>query len=288
MKLTENSNKMATDLPFSLKREKTLMPQDFLHKPKFMTAENAAYITEDVERKSEYMEENNEEHVTEEVNRSMTSGTEISENEDLMLNKTEDLKEHNEDFKEEDQQPDRKNNTTPTDFSPDSQSVNAIDDDSRSTDDKMRNRGEYDRYTTYTEQGPNPLLELKSMSQHVPIDDSIENLFDNQASNIITPKDLNFHDLMEPLERLASPHHVILERKYPVLPSIGQKVPTIDGSDSQSFRSSTLNQLDYTRDKIEQDADFFADYRLNTSIVKVTPRQNPLPPIKSSNTSSPR
>jgi hypothetical protein len=60
-----------------------------------------------------------------------------------------------------------------------------------------------------------------------------------------------------------------------VLPSIGR---TYEGSteedDIEDDDDPTLNQLDYTREKMETEADFFADYRVNTSVVKLITTNN--------------
>ena len=71
----------------------------------------------------------------------------------------------------------------------------------------------------------------------------------------------------------------IKQRKYPVLPSIGRAFDDQQSQGDVSDDDPTINQLDYTREKMETEADFFADYRVNTSVVKPTPRTAPLPPI---------
>lgn len=118
-----------------------------------------------------------------------------------------------------------------------------------------------------------------------------ENLFEQmeRAYSIKTPP-INMHmrDLIEPLEDWNNVES-IKEKKYPVLPSIGKQPSSPAKSDvtlnnslsSHLSHNSYSNQLDYGRDKMEQEADFFADYRINTSLVQATPRQNPLPPIES-------
>lgn len=94
-------------------------------------------------------------------------------------------------------------------------------------------------------------------------------------ANFSTPADLQFLDITRPLDHLTDLH----ERKYAVLPSIGG----IKNLHHDEENLMHLNQLDYTRDHIEEEADFFSDYRTNTSLVKMTPKNNPLPPIKQGN-----
>lgn len=94
-----------------------------------------------------------------------------------------------------------------------------------------------------------------------------------------TPINLNFQDLVQPLEDYSQVQKNITERKYPILPSINK---SFEGGPEVLRRESTCNQLDYTREKMENEADFFSEYRVNTSLVKATPRQNPLPPIRQS------
>ena len=110
----------------------------------------------------------------------------------------------------------------------------------------------------------------------------------NMSYSIKTPPtSMSIRDLMEPLEDWNA-KDAIKEKKYAVLPSIG-KTPSPVKSDanlhnsnnSESANYSYSNQLDYGRDRMEQEADFFADFRINTSEVHATPRQNPLPPIES-------
>lgn len=129
--------------------------------------------------------------------------------------------------------------------------------------------------------------ELESSSFHVPVNGNINDiLFDNNSKqdmmrnlNLTTPVNLNIKDLMQPLEDWGKIKSGIRERKYPVLPSIGP--PSQTNSPRLGLeRSDTLNQLDYTREKIEGHADFFADFRVNTCVAKITPRHNPLPPIR--------
>ena len=66
----------------------------------------------------------------------------------------------------------------------------------------------------------------------------------------------------------------IAQKKYPVLPSIGKALEESkpEEDEEEDEEDPTLNQLDYTREKMETEADFFADYRVNTSVVKPTPR----------------
>ena len=110
----------------------------------------------------------------------------------------------------------------------------------------------------------------------------------NMNYSIATPPtSMSIRDLMEPLEDWNAKDS-IKEKKYAVLPSIG-KTPSPTKPDATSHNSnnsglsnySYSNQLDYGRDRMEQEADFFADFRINTSEVHATPRQNPLPPIES-------
>lgn len=119
-----------------------------------------------------------------------------------------------------------------------------------------------------------------------------ETLFNTmeRAYSIKTPPtNMNIHDLTEPPLDDWNSNEVIKEKKYAVLPSIGKQTPSPTKSDvilhnpvdSLSSHYSYSNQLDYGRSRMEQEADFFADFRVNTSVVQATPRQNPLPPIDS-------
>lgn len=139
--------------------------------------------------------------------------------------------------------------------------------------------------------------ELISTSSHIELNGDMKFMLDNAYANYHSegglsvrtpPRNLQIKDLMIPLDDWGSKEHgMIREKKYTVLPSI-HSTPTPDGQgsvfntarDSVSTTVSINNQLDFFRDKIEQEADFFADFRVNTSKVKVTPRQDPLPPIK--------
>ena len=113
-----------------------------------------------------------------------------------------------------------------------------------------------------------------------------ENLFNQmeRAYSIKTPPtNMHIHDLMEPLDDWPGVE-TIKEKKYAVLPSINKQTPSPTKSDvtlsaiSQSpSHCSYSNQFDYGRDRMEQEADFFADYRINSSVIHATPRQNPLP-----------
>lgn len=139
-------------------------------------------------------------------------------------------------------------------------------------------------------------VELVSTSSHIELNGGMKCMLDNAYANSAgesglktPPRNLQIKDLMIPLDDWGTKDHAIREKKYTVLPSI-HSTPTSDGertdfntarhSISSSFSMNTGNQLDFFRDKIEQEADFFADFRVNTSKVKATPRQDPLPPIK--------
>ena len=131
--------------------------------------------------------------------------------------------------------------------------------------------------------------ELISSSSHIALNEDFKFMMDNAYANYegngmysikTPPSNMHIGDLMTPLEEWGS--NSIREKKYTVLPSI--KSPQSDNNSSihrrLSIGSSQNNQLDFTRDKIEKEADFFADFRVNTSRVKPTPRQEPLPPIR--------
>lgn len=121
----------------------------------------------------------------------------------------------------------------------------------------------------------------------------IENAYANKESEDgftvkTPPQNMQIRDLVNTLDEWDS-KEAIREKKYTVLPSINPTGKTDNGVISCSIGASSSfsvnNQLDFFRDKIEQDADFFVDYRVNTSKVKPTPRQQPLPPIKPTHSS---
>lgn len=98
------------------------------------------------------------------------------------------------------------------------------------------------------------------------------------------PRNVQIRDLFCTTETWES-GDVIREKKYTVLPSINHSGKTedkhaISNTTGISYSISLSNQLDLFRDKTEQNAELFADYHVNTSKVKATPRQKPLPPIK--------
>jgi hypothetical protein len=125
--------------------------------------------------------------------------------------------------------------------------------------------------------------ELDCYSTHLPLGNQNEMDGESPFSNerfgapVPTPNQLGIKDI---LSEDGDQVQDIKQKKYPVLPSIGR---TYEGSteedDIEDDDDPTLNQLDYTREKMETEADFFADYRVNTSVVKPTPRNAPLPPI---------
>ncbi|XP_060073959.1 uncharacterized protein LOC132553707 [Ylistrum balloti] len=118
-----------------------------------------------------------------------------------------------------------------------------------------------------------PINHIDNDNNRIPIMDT------SRQMAVPTPVNLNLRDIIEPLEEWSRVQSGIRERKYPVLPKIG-KMKKESGHDKQKYDMVNYNQLDYTREKMENEADFFSDYRINTSRVKETPRQNPLPPIR--------
>ncbi|XP_045171801.1 uncharacterized protein LOC123533899 [Mercenaria mercenaria] len=138
--------------------------------------------------------------------------------------------------------------------------------------------------------------ELKSTSCHIALTGDIKFMLDNAYANYESeggftvktpPQNMQIKDLMIPLDEWNN-KDTVQEKKYTVLPSIKHKTSNSSSDDTESVANSNRtssgfsfnNQLDFFRDRIEQDADFFADFRVNTSKVKATPRQDPLPPIK--------
>lgn len=117
-----------------------------------------------------------------------------------------------------------------------------------------------------------PINHIDSDNNRVP------NLDTSRQMAVPTPVNLNLRDIMEPLDEWSRVQSGIRERKYPVLPKIGKMKK--ESGKKQNYDMVNYNQLDYTREKMENEADFFSDYRINTSRVKETPRQNPLPPIR--------
>ncbi|XP_060587378.1 uncharacterized protein DDB_G0283697-like [Ruditapes philippinarum] len=138
--------------------------------------------------------------------------------------------------------------------------------------------------------------ELKSTSSHIALTGEVKFMLDNAYANYESeggfnvktpPTNMQIKDLMIPLDEWNN-KETIQEKKYTVLPSIKHRTSNTSSEDTESATYSQRNssgfsfnnQLDFFRDKIEEDADFFADFRVNTSKVKATPRQDPLPPIK--------
>ncbi|KAK3083921.1 hypothetical protein FSP39_005398 [Pinctada imbricata] len=134
--------------------------------------------------------------------------------------------------------------------------------------------------------------ELDCSTSHIPLNKNLSDLMTYEcaspelpSSRVVPTPVSHTNELTVPIEDFTNTQEHIKERKYPVLPSIGQRSKTLlssCGSEHTDINdnSSTINQLDFTRERMEVEADFFADYRINTSKVKVTPRQNPLPPIR--------
>jgi len=136
--------------------------------------------------------------------------------------------------------------------------------------------------------------ELVSTSSHIELNGEMKLMLENEYQLLeggrsvkTPPRNMQIKDLIVPLDDWGSKDATIREKKFAVLPSI-HSTPTSDRAEKElntarTSISSTVsinNQLDFFRDKIEQEADFFADFRVNTSNVKVTPRQDILPPIK--------
>ena len=136
-------------------------------------------------------------------------------------------------------------------------------------------------------------VELQSTSAHIELTGEVKFMFDSAYQNMeqaasfgarTPPKHMQIKDLVRSLDDWGS-NDTIQEKKYAVLPSIHRNSQPENYSSGRhstgnSSNVSINNQLDFYRDKIEEDADFFADFRVNTSTVKPTPRQDPLPPIK--------
>lgn len=151
--------------------------------------------------------------------------------------------------------------------------------------------------------------ELNSSSYHLDVNDDLvhinkdelmqDSFHDCEASRtytVPTPIDFNLTEVVDPLREFTQVS--IMEKKYYVLPSITKTSGTPYSTRSENsvdneplekslLRELTKNQMDFSREKMEKEADFFADHRINTSTVKVTPRINPLPPIQPTNNRSP-
>jgi hypothetical protein len=151
--------------------------------------------------------------------------------------------------------------------------------------------------------------ELNSSSYHLNVNDDLgpinkdelmEGSFHDcemsRTYTVPTPIDRNLTEVVDPLREFTQVN--IMEKKYYVLPSITKKSSTPYSTRSENsvdneslekslMRELTKNQMDFSREKMEKEADFFADHRINTSTVKVTPRVNPLPPIQKTNDRSP-
>lgn len=150
-------------------------------------------------------------------------------------------------------------------------------------------------HNTFFSDSNNNQGELKSTSSHIELTGDVKFMLDNAYTNSESeggftvktpPKNMQIKDLIIPLDDWNQ-KETIREKKYAVLPSIQHKQSASpEDSESVTFSNrissgySINNQLDFFRDKIEEEADFFADFRVNTSTVKPTPRQDPLPPIK--------
>ncbi|XP_067651003.1 uncharacterized protein [Haliotis asinina] len=95
-----------------------------------------------------------------------------------------------------------------------------------------------------------------------------------------TPRD-NFlmkpKELSDPLDYIQPQQ--VQERKYSILPSIGTPQQRSKGKRS---KPQHLNQLDYTRDQYESNAEFFSDYNTNMDSPEVISHISPipLPPIQ--------
>ena len=119
----------------------------------------------------------------------------------------------------------------------------------------------------------------------------------NLTYTVPTPVSFNINELVDPLQELTQIQ--IKEKKYPVLPSIMKTSCSPKSNTSKTslmdelrdefclVRETTKNQMDFSREKMEKEADFFADHRVQSKKVKITPRINPLPPIQPTNDLSP-
>lgn len=119
----------------------------------------------------------------------------------------------------------------------------------------------------------------------------------NLTYTVPTPVNANLNELVDPLQELTQIH--IKEKKYPVLPSITKSSCSPRSNTSKNslnneltdeftlVRETTKNQMDFSRERMEKEADFFADHRVQSKKVKITPRIHPLPPIQPTSDPSP-
>lgn len=121
--------------------------------------------------------------------------------------------------------------------------------------------------------------ELDCYTSHIPLNNETEFLGESPVTNarvgVPAPTPIELGILSDDSDHTQD----IKQKKYPVLPSIGRTFDDQQSQDEYSDEDPTINQLDFTRERMETEADFFADYRVNTSVVKPTPRTAPLPPI---------
>ncbi|XP_046351651.2 uncharacterized protein LOC124132067 [Haliotis rufescens] len=95
-----------------------------------------------------------------------------------------------------------------------------------------------------------------------------------------TPRD-NFtmkpKEISDPLDYIQE--HQVQEKKYSILPSIGTPRHKRKG---KGGNSQHLNQLDYTREQYESDAEFFSDYNTTMDSPDIISHEGPvpLPPIQ--------
>lgn len=132
--------------------------------------------------------------------------------------------------------------------------------------------------------------ELVPLNKDELLETSSHNCEANLTYTVPTPVNANLNELVDPLQELTQIH--IKEKKYPVLPSINKTSSSPRSNTSKNslnneltdefslVRESTKNQMDFSRERMEKEADFFADHRVQSKKVKITPRIHPLPPIQ--------
>lgn len=132
---------------------------------------------------------------------------------------------------------------------------------------------------------PRPGTSLNStrppMNTNAEIDREISFLTANKSVAFPTKP----RELYDPLQGIMPSNRLVSQRKYYVLPSIGNQHDLI--LRRQRSNVETLNQLDYSRDNYEDDAEFFAELielkrEASQSSTPLPGRAhiNPLPPIQ--------
>ncbi|KAK3766518.1 hypothetical protein RRG08_056449 [Elysia crispata] len=120
------------------------------------------------------------------------------------------------------------------------------------------------RHWTVLEDSSSPLLAprpITSLANQKPSGQLLMTDVEREMSLLMSrPSTSNFpakpKELIEPLDGLLPSESPVTQKKFLVLPSIGHGM----GLRRQRSNLETINQLDYSRHEMEDDADFFAGY----------------------------